>query len=299
VFSLLDGAAFQERFIGWVEGVFSVTRGQVVAIDGKSVRGSQDEAAGKNALHLVSAWASANGVLLGQRKVDKKSNEITAIPALLEQLYVAGCIVTIDAMGCQTAIAQTIIERQADYVLALKGNQGHLYEDVQEWFAWAKQSNFAQMSCSTAQTVNKGHGRLEIRRCYALSDPRAFEVIRHHDGWAGLQSIVMVERERHDDGQIQHQTAYFISSLPADAKLLLHAVRAHWSVENTFHWTLDVTFREDDARLRTGDSAENFAVLRHIAFNLLKRHPAKLSLKRKRYKAALDDRFLFDLISHV
>jgi predicted transposase YbfD/YdcC len=296
---LLDGAAFQERFIRWVEGVFTVTRGQVVAIDGKTARGSQDQGAGKNALHLVSAWASANGVLLGQRKVDDKSNEITAIPALLEQLYVADCIVTIDAMGCQTAIAQTIIERHADYVLALKGNQGHLYEDVQEWFAWAKQSNFAEMTYSTAQTVNNGHGRLEIRRCYALADPRAFEVIRHHDGWAGLQSIVMVERERHDDGQVQHETAYFISSLPADAKLLLHAVRAHWSVENTFHWTLDVTFREDDARLRTGDSAENFAVLRHIAFNLLKRHPAKLSLKRKRYKAALDDQFLLDLISQV
>ncbi len=299
VFSLLDGAAFQERFIRWVEGVFTVTRGQVVALDGKTARGSQDEGAGKNALHLVSAWASANGVLLGQRKVNAKSNEITAIPALLEQLYVAGCIVTIDAMGCQTAIAQTIIDRHADYVLALKGNQGHLHEDVQEWFTWAKQSNFAQMPYSTAQSVNKGHGRLEIRRCYALADPRAFEVIRHHDGWAGLQSIVMVERERHVHGQIQHETAYFISSLPADAKLLLHATRAHWSVENTFHWTLDVTFREDDARLRTGDSAENFAVLRHIAFNLLKRHPAKLSLKRKRYKAALDDSFLFDLISQL
>lgn len=299
VFSLLDGAAFQERFIRWVDGVFTIMRGQVVAIDGKTVRGSQDEAAGKKALHLVSAWASANGVLLGQRKVADKSNEITAIPALLEQLYVAGCSVTIDAMGCQTTIAQTIIERHADYVLALKGNQGHLYEDVQEWFAWAKQSNFAELTCSTAQTVNKGHGRLEIRRCYALADPRAFEVIRHHDGWAGLQSIAMVERERQDNGHVQHETAYFISSRPADAKLLLHAVRAHWSVENTFDWTLDVTFREDDARRRAGDSAENFAVLRHIAFNLLKRHPAKLSLKRKPYKAALDDLFLFDLISQV
>jgi predicted transposase YbfD/YdcC len=299
VFSLQDATVFQEHFMRWVEGVFSVTRGQVVAIDGKTARGSQDTANGKSALHLVSAWASENGVLLGQRKVAEKSNEITAIPALLEQLYLAGCIVTIDAMGCQTDIASTIMDQQADYVLALKANQGQLHADVQEWFAWAKQSNFADMQYSTAQTVNKGHGRIEIRRCYALSDPRAFEVIRHHDGWAGLQSIVMVERERHDDGHIQHETAYFISSLPADAKLLLQAVRAHWSIENTFHWTLDVTFREDDARLRTGDSAENFAVLRHIAFNLLKRHPAKLSLKRKRYKAALDDRFLLDLISLV
>lgn len=194
VFSLLDATAFQEQFMRWVEGVFRVTQGQVVALDGKTVRGSRDEANGKKALHLVSAWASENGVLLGQRKVAEKSNEITAIPALLEQLYVAGCIVTIDAMGCQTEIARTIIEQQADYVLALKGNQGQLHTDVQEWFEWAKQINFKDMPHSMAQTVNKAHGRIEIRRCCALADPRAFEVIRHHDGWAGLQSIVMVER---------------------------------------------------------------------------------------------------------
>ena len=297
VFSLLDGQAFQERFMRWVEGVFPIKRGQVVAIDGKTARGSQDESNGKKALHLVSAFASDNGLLLGQQKVDDKSNEITAIPALLEQLYLTGCIVTIDAMGCQTAIARVIIDHQAEYVLALKGNQGQLHDDVVEWFAFATQTHFKAMPHTVAQTVNKGHGRLEIRRCYALSDPRAFEVIRHHDGWANLQSIAMVERECHDGEHVTRETAYFISSLPADATLLLHAVRAHWSVENTFHWTLDVTFREDDARLRTGDSAENFAVLRHIAFNILKRHPAKLSLKRKRYKAALDDRFLFELVS--
>jgi len=299
VFSLLDAQAFQERFVRWVEGVFTVTRGQVIAIDGKTARRSYDKRDGKGALHLVSAWASESGILLGQRKVDEKSNEITAIPALLEHLYVAGCIVTIDAMGCQTEIARTLIEQKADYVLALKGNQGQLHEDVQEWFAWAQQTAFKQMPHSFWQTTNKAHGRIEIRRCWALSDPQAFEVIRHHDGWAGLRSIVMVQRERRFDDHTQTETAYFISSLPADAQLLLHAVRAHWSIENTFHWTLDVTFREDNARLRTGDSAENFAVLRHIALNLLKRHPAKLSLKRKRFKAALDDAFLFELLSQV
>lgn len=297
VFSLLDAAAFQERFMRWVEGVFGLTSGQVVAIDGKTVRGSGKESSGQRALHLVSAWASTDGVVLGQRKVADQSNEITAIPALLEELYLAGCIVTIDAMGCQTEIARAIVERQADYVLALKGNQENLYHDVQEWFAWARHTDFRDMPHTFHQTVNKGHGRLEIRRCWALSDPRAFEVIRHHDGWVGLQSIVMVERQRHENGQVQRETAYFISSLPADAKRLSHAVRAHWSIENTFHWTLDVTFREDDARLRTGQSAENFAVLRHIAFNLLKQHPAKLSLKRKRYKAALNDSFLSELVS--
>ena len=299
VFSLLDASAFQERFTEWVAGVFTVKRGQVVAVDGKTLRGSQDAGNGQSAIHLVSAWASESGLLLGQRKVAQKSNEITAIPELLKQLYLEGCIVTIDAMGCQKNIAQTIIDQQADYVLALKGNQGRLHEDVQEWFAWAQQTAFKDMPYSFWNTTNKAHGRLEIRRCWALSDPRAFEVIRHYDGWAGLQSIAMVQRERRIDNDIQFETAFFISSLPADAKLLLHAVRAHWSVENTFHWTLDVTFREDDARLRSGDSAENFAILRHISLILLKQHPAKLSLKRKRFKAALDHDFLLQLLSHV
>jgi predicted transposase YbfD/YdcC len=297
VFSLMDATAFQERFADWVAGVFTVKRGQVVAFDGKTLRGSQDEGNGKKALHLVSAGASASGLLLGQRKVAEKSNKITAIPELLKQLYVEGGIVSIDAMGCQKDIARTIIEAKADYVLALKGNQGQLHEDVQEWFAWAQQTAFKDMPHTFWQTTNKAHGRIEIRRCWALSDPRAFEVIRHHDGWAGLQSIARVQRERRMDDPVQSETAFFISSLPADAKLLLHAVRAHWSVENTFHWTLDVTSREDDARLRSGASAENFAVLRHISLNLLKHHPAKLSLKRKRFKAALDHNFLLALLS--
>jgi len=299
VFSLLEAKVFQERFAAWVEGVFRVKRGQVIAVDGKSVRGSHDKGKGKAALHLVSAWASENGLLLGQRKVAEKSNEITAIPELLKSLYVGGCIVSIDAMGCQKDIAATIVEQGADYVLALKGNQGQLHQDVQEWFEWAKQSDFKAMDFSFWQTPNKAHGRIEVRRCWALSDERAFEVIRHHDGWAALRSIVMVERQRHVAQGIQTETAYFISSLPADAKLLLHAVRSHWSIENSFHWTLDVTFREDAARLRSGDSAENFAILRHISLNLLKHHPAKLSLKRKRFKAALDDSFLLDLLSYL
>ncbi len=297
VFSLLDADAFQARFGRWVEGVFRVKREQVIAIDGKTVRGSHDKRKGQGPIHLVSAWASESGLLLGQRRVADKSNEITAIPELLKCLYVAGCIVSIYAMGCQKDIAETILAQGADSVLALKGNQGQLHQDVQEWFEWARQSNFKDMDYSFWQTPSKGHGRLEVRRCWALADPHAFEVIRQHDGWAGLRSIVMLERQRRLPEGIQTETAYFISSLPADAKLILHAVRAHWSVENTFHWTLDVTFREDDARLRSGDSAENFAVLRHITLNLLKHHPANLSVKRKRFKAALNDSFLLELLS--
>jgi predicted transposase YbfD/YdcC len=295
VFSLLPAETFEARFRAWVESTFRIESGQVIAIDGKTVRG-----AGLRALHLVSAWAHRSGIVLGQRKVDAKSNEITAIPPLLDDLYLAGSIVTLDAMGSQTKIAQKIIDKKADYVLALKGNQGQLHTDVAEWFAWASQTSFAHMPHSFAQTVNKNHGRIEIRQCWALSDPRAFEVIRHYDGWAGLQSIVMVKRERRalDNTPAPVETVFFISSLPPDAELLLTAIRAHWSIENNFHWTLDVVFHEDDARLRLVNGAENFAILRHFALNLLKRHPAKLSLKRKRFKAALDETFLAQLLQY-
>jgi predicted transposase YbfD/YdcC len=294
VFSILPAEDFERRFRAWVEQSFRVEQGQVIAIDGKTLRG-----AGLRALHLVSAWAHRSGIVLGQRKVEEKSNEITAIPQLLEDLYLAGSIVTLDAMGTQTTIAQKIIDKKADYVLALKGNQGQLHTDVQEWFAWARERQFQDMPHSFAQTVNKNHGRIELRQCWALSDPRAFEVIRHHDGWAGLQSLVMVKRERRalDNTPVSVETVFFISSLPPDAELLLTAIRAHWSIENNFHWVLDVVFREDDARLRVVNGAENFAVLRHFALNLLKRHPAKLSLKRKRFKAALDDSFLAQLLA--
>jgi predicted transposase YbfD/YdcC len=294
VFSLLPAEIFESRFRQWVEHTFTVER-QVIAVDGKTVRG-----AGLGALHLVSAWAHQSGIVLGQRKVDEKSNEITAIPQLLDDLYLAGSIITLDAMGTQTAIAQKIRDKKADYVLALKGNQGQLHADVAEWFAWADQQQFQDMPHSYAQTVNKNHGRIEIRQCWALSDHRAFEVIRHHDGWAGLQSIVRVKRERRppDNTPTTPETVYFISSLPPDADLLLRAIRAHWAIENNFHWALDVVFREDDARLRVDNGAENFAILRRFALNLLKRHPAKLSLKRKRFKAALDDSFLTQLLHY-
>jgi predicted transposase YbfD/YdcC len=294
VFSLLDANIFQERFLDWVEMGLGRGSEQVVAIDGKSLRGSH--AQGKAMLHLVSAWASEAGLLLGQQKVADHSNEITAIPELLKSLYLAGCIVTIDAMGTQKEIAHQIIEAKANYILALKQNQGQLYEDVVAWFDWALSQNFENMPVDYHQHSNKGHGRIETRRCWVIEDELAFEHIRHYQGWRNLRSIIMLQRQRRLSDKVQLETAYFISSLPADAKRIAHAIRAHWSIENSFHWTLDVTFDEDRARMRTGDSAENFAVLRHVALNLLKRHPAKLSLKRKRFKAALDDQFLFELL---
>jgi predicted transposase YbfD/YdcC len=299
VFSLLDGRQFQERFIQWVQSVFRITRGQVIAIDGKTLRRSHHRQAGQEALQLVSAWATANGVVLGQWRVEVGSNEIGTIPALLESLFLKGCIVTIDAIGCQTDIAEQIVSQQADYVLALKANQARLYQDVVAWFEWARERQFGDVPHSYHQPVNKGHGRLEIRRCWALSDPHAFEMLGHHERWARLNSIVMVERERHLADQHQIDTAYFIASLPPDARRLLACTRHHWQVENRLHWSLDITFREDDAGLRVGDGAENFAILRRMALNLLKHHPAKASLKRKRFRAALDDALLLELLTHV
>jgi predicted transposase YbfD/YdcC len=297
VFRLIDAEEFQRSFMRWIEGVFRVTAGQVIAIDGKTVRRSHDRTIGKDAIHMVSAWASANGITLGQRKVDDKSNEITAIPELLRMLNVMGCIVTIDAMGCQKKIAQAIRDEKADYVLRVKDNQGHLHADIAEWFAYADQCQFEGMTIDYHQTINKGHGRIEIRHCWVIADPLAFEHIRHHEGWADLNSIVRVQRERRLGDTVEQDTAYYISSLSANAPQLLAATRDHWAIENSLHWVLDVTFREDDSRVRKDNGPQNFAVLRHIALNILKRDPSKGSLRQKRYQAALNEDYLFQVLS--
>jgi len=297
VFRLLDASAFQARFMQWVEQHFHVPRGQVIAVDGKTARGSKDNFHGQDAIHLVSAWASETGVLLGQRKTDEQSNEITAVPELLKLLFIKGCIVTVDALNSQKSTAQTLVERGADYVFALKGNHPQLHKDVIEWFAWAKERDFRDVPHDFHQTVNKGHGRLEIRRCWVIDDPLALESMGHYEGWAGLQTVVMVERERRIGDKTQRETVYYLSSLPPDAERILAVTRAHWSVENTFHWTMDMVFGEDASRVRLDEAPENFAVIRHIAMNLLKRHPGKQSLKRKRFRAALDDAFLLELLT--
>ena len=299
IFRVIKAQEFQKCFIHWVEQIFSLTKGQVIAIDGKTVRRSHNKTIGKDAIHMVSAWASTNGITLGQRKVNDKSNEITAIPELLELVNVAGCIVTIDAMGCQKKIAQKIREGKADYVLQVKDNQENLRTDIEDWFAYADQVGFENMIYDYHQTINKGHGRIEIRQCWTLADPLAFEHIRHYEDWTDLQSIARVQRERRIGDQVEIETAYYISSLPANAQQLLHASRVHWSVENSLHWVLDVTFREDESRIRQQNAPQNMAVLRHIALNILKRHPSKASLKQKRYRAALDDTFLLELLAQV
>ncbi len=299
VFASLNAEAFQQGFTRWVEAVFRVTQGQVIAIDGKTIRRSHNRMIGKEAIHIVSAWASENGLVLGQRKVATKSNEITAIPELLRLLDVSGCLVTIDAMGCQTKIAQAIRDAKADYLLRVKDNQASLHQDLEDWFLHGDQHRFVQMSMDYAETINKNNGRIEIRRCWAIADPLAFEYIRHYTGWCDLQTLVRIQRECRQNGVTTRETAYYISSLSNQAARLLEATRHHWTIENSFHWVLDVTFREDDSRIRLGDSPQNMALLRHIALNILKRDPSKASLKQKRFRAGLDEPFLLNLLTNI
>lgn len=296
VFAVLDAEQFQSCFVQWMQAVDSVTEGQIIAADGKALRRSHDRSLGKKALYMVSAWASDNGLVLGQRKVDDKSNEITAIPELLDMLEIEGCIVTLDALHCQTRTVETIIEKQADYVLPVKENQPRLLETLQGLFDDPEEMRWVE--CDHQRTVDKGHGRIEIRECWTTSDPEYLRYIATLAEWQGLRSIAMVQAERRLGDETTVTRRYFISSLESDAKLLLHAVRTHWGIENKVHWVLDIAFREDDCRIRKGNGAENFAVLRHIALNLLRREKtAKRSLKGKRKKAAWDNDYLLKVLT--
>ena len=293
VLRLLDPVALQSCFLSWMQAVAEVTQGEVVAIDGKALRRSFAKGTAKRAIHMVSAWATENGVVLGQRKVDTKSNEITAIPALLDLLALKGCIVTIDAMGCQRAIAQTLVEQRADYVLALKGNQPTLAQAVEQFFVSGPEAEAHRMTSAYHEHTEQGHGRVETR-CAWLSAELAPVVTAA--AWPGLRSIGMVQATRTVAGETSVEHRFYLTSLLPDAEPFAQAVRKHWRIENQLHWSLDVTFREDQSRLRMGHGAENFAVLRHIALNLLRQEPSAKSLPRKRLACALNPAYLLKVL---
>lgn len=288
VFSRLKPSVFEACFVCWMKDVATLTKGEIVAIDGKRVRGSYDKSSSKAAIHMVSAWAVENGVVMGQIKVDDKSNEITAIPKLLDTLELTGCIVTIDAMGCQRSIAQKIIENGADYVFGLKGNQGNTLETVKEYF----DTTYIDPN-QILTTVDNEHGRHETREYFSQST----DFLGDEISWPGIQSVTMVTSTRETGDSISSERRFYISSLKPETENLARAIRGHWGVENSLHWVLDVTFGEDKKRIRKGDSAENSAVLRHIALNLLKGEKTfKASIKKKRLKSCMSNKYLGNVL---
>ena len=301
VFARLDPTALQQCFVAWVQAVVGELPAQVVAIDGKTSRGSADRSRGQAALHLVSAWATASGLVLGQEATDAKSNEITAIPHLLRLLALDGCVVTIDAMGCQRAIAAQLHEQGADYVLALKGNQPTLHATVVAAFADAHATAptaWQPVEQDTAQTLDAGHGRVEHRRYMVLSDPDLLACLDPTGAWPGLRSVIEVQAECRPAAPTPSERRYYLSSLPPDAALLGQAIRAHWGVENRLHWVLDVQFREDASAVRVGDGAHTFTVLRQLALNLIRQdRTVRGSIASKRFRAALDDSYLARLLA--
>ena len=299
VFAALNPTEIETAFLGWVGDLVGCTAPGVIAIDGKTVRGSRD--AGKRPLHMVSAWAVNNHLVLAQVAVDEKSNEITAIPALLTSLALAGTTVTIDAMGCQAEITKQLVDQQADYVLALKANHPLLHAAVTHLFADARTANDARVALDYHETIEKGHGRIERRQCWALADAEVMTYLQSlapHPAWTGLCSVVLVEAERTIGGTTSREARYYLSSLPAAAERLLKTVREHWAVENELHWVLDVAFGEDAARMRIGHAAHNLALVRRMALNLLKRETSKkIGIRAKRKSCGWDNAYLVTVLS--
>jgi len=288
VISSINGDKFEELFIHWVSSIRdNEIQGEVIAIDGKTVRRSKDSFHNKKPVHIVSAWANSNKLVLGQRKVDDKSNEITAIPQLLKLLDIEGSVITIDAMGTQTKIADEIINQKANYILALKGNNSYLEDDVKNIFKIQKVG-------SISQTLEKGHGRIETRVCEVITD---LNFLEDTNKWRELKSIIRITSKREIQGKTSTEQRYYISSLESSSKDFNSFIRQHWGVENSLHWTLDMTFREDEQRKRNKNGAQNFALIQKIALNLLKTEDTKkISLKSKRLRAAWDNEFLLKIL---
>lgn len=297
IFSLLNPDEFAKCFAAWIRSAFPMSDSDIVAIDGKTARRSHDRANGKPCIHMVSAWAAHNRLILGQVKTEDKSNEITAIPELLKVLDIRGCIVTIDAMGCQKEIAEQIIDQGADYIFSLKGNQGNLHKEVGLLFEDAGKNDFKDLSHQTCTTVDGGHGRVETR-CFTITDD--VDWFEEKSKWKKLTTFGMVESIREMREETTREKRYFISSLPLNAERFAEAARCHWSVENDLHWGLDISFREDDCRVRKGHAPENLAILRRFALSLIKHDPLrKIGVKASRKAAGWDNNYLLHLLSLV
>lgn len=300
VLALIDPKEFETCFVRWTTAIQDKTQGEVVPIDGKTVRRSFDKATGQAAIHMVSAWSSANGIVLGQVKVDDKSNEITAIPKLLDMLDIQGRIVTLDAIGTQKEIARQIRQKKGDYVLAVKDNHPNLAADIKAFFERNQANHFMDGNADTVphdycQTIDADHGRIETRRCWCTD---LIEDIADTAQWEGFKSIILIEAERLHQGQTTIEQRLYISSLPPNAQRLLQAVRTHWAIENSLHWVLDVTFREDESRTRKGHGAQIKSALNRIAINLCKTNTTRnAATSRKRNMASWDQDFLTELIT--
>jgi predicted transposase YbfD/YdcC len=293
IFAVLDAEAFQRCFVSWVAAL-SGAPADVIAIDGKTSRRSYQKKGAKEAIHMVSAFATRQRLVLGQTKVAEKSNEIIAIPKLLGMLEIEGAVVTIDAMGCQREIARKIVDKKADYVLALKGNQGSLREDVELFASEQKANGFKDTKISRHETVDGDHGRIETRAYTVIHDIAWLQ--ERHD-WPGLKSVVMVESTRETGDKIERETRFYITSLVLAAHLIGPVIRSHWAVENSLHWVLDMVFRDDECRVRKDHAPANFTTLKHMAHNLIRLAPGKDSLRLKRKVAAWDDEFLASLLA--
>ena len=293
IFAVLDAEAFQSCFVSWVASL-SGAPADVIAIDGKTSRRSYQKKGAKEAIHMVSAFATRQRLVLGQTKVAEKSNEIIAIPKLLGMLEIEGAIVTLDAIGCQREIAKKIVDKKADYVLALKGNQGSLREDVELFAAEQKANGFKDTKVSRHETVDGDHGRIETRAYTVIHDIAWLQ--ERHD-WPGLKSVVMVESTREIGDKTERETRFYITSLVLAAHLIGPVIRSHWAVENSLHWVLDMVFRDDECRVRKDHAPANFTTLKHMAHNLMRLAPGKDSLRLKRKVAAWDDEFLVSLVA--
>lgn len=298
VFALLDPQEFERSFMNWVKTVQEITAGEMIAIDGKQLRGSRAPGARREAIDIISAWAGANQLVLGEVKVDEKSNEITAIPKLLRVLDISGCLVTIDAIGTQTQIAGMIVEQGGDYLLAVKENQRQLYEDLQLLFAGDQENGYTQPGYSYNRKVSNSHGRMEIRQCWAISSEEYLDYVRGCERWKGLQTVAMIVSQRQMAEKTEIKTRYYISSRQLDAKAMLKAKREHWGIENRLHWILDMAFQEDHCRVRKDHAPENFAILRHTAINMLKQErTVKAGIHAKRLKCGWDEDYLLAVLS--